>query len=386
MMDKAAALIRLDEPSDNDHLGYLVDLQGVGFNDGDNTTWIQAMPLGKWRHPVHGVIEITAERVQKFADGVKNKIRGQDLPIDYDHREKDNKAAGWVQNAEARADGLWLLVEWTQAARDAIKKREYRYFSPEFARSWTHPSSGEKYSDVLFGGGITNRPFLKGILPINLSEVFDDQGGSTEMDPKLRAALIKRFKLSEDATEEQILQAAEDAGTQNEGGTPQPQPTVQATEPDDEALTKLAEDHPAVAALLESNKALAKTVGTLETNFRLNEANGIIGSVSQGEHALPVALHDDARYLLSETPSDFATKFKDFLVKLHETGTVELGERGTGGDNSGANDPVKRYEDEIKKLMEDDKMSYPDAVEQVALAEPALFEAYRVASFSREEV
>src|SRR5689334_20797922 len=106
------------------HYGYLVDLRGLKFDDaGDGNTvgWVQAAPLGKWSHPVYGEIEFTPERIQRFANNANSGIRGQDLDIDYDHKERSGEAAGWVQKAEARPNGLWLQVKWTQAAAEKIK-------------------------------------------------------------------------------------------------------------------------------------------------------------------------------------------------------------------------------------------------------------------------
>ena len=61
--------------------GYLVDLRSLQFNDlgteGNATTWIQAMPLGNYKHPVYGDIDITPERVMRFATNVNNGVRGQ---------------------------------------------------------------------------------------------------------------------------------------------------------------------------------------------------------------------------------------------------------------------------------------------------------------------
>ena len=115
--------------------GNLIDLRGLQFEDAGNgnfSKWIQAMPLGKYMHPMHGVIDITPERVARFADNVNKGVRGQALDIDYDHKQHNGKAAGWVQKAEARPDGLWILVEWVKDAWDDIKSGAYRYFSPEF--------------------------------------------------------------------------------------------------------------------------------------------------------------------------------------------------------------------------------------------------------------
>ena len=140
-------------------ISYLIELNSLNFStdtsnsDAAASSWIQAMPLGKYSHPVYGEINITPEKVARFADNVNRKVRGTDLDIDYDHKEYNGEAAGWVKQAEPRTDGLWILVEWTAKAWEAIKSKAYRYFSPEFDDEWSNPKTGEKYTDVLFGGG-----------------------------------------------------------------------------------------------------------------------------------------------------------------------------------------------------------------------------------------
>lgn len=185
-------------------MSYLVDLSTLKFDElAENvSSWIMAMPIGKYNHPVYGKIDITSDRVQRFAANVNNGVRGIDLDIDYDHKEYGGEAAGWVRQAEPRNDGLWILVEWTTKAYEAIKSKAYRYFSPEFDDTWTHPSSGEKFKDVLFGGGITNRPFLKGIQPLNLSEDYYKTGEiklkeNNSMDPDQIKELAAKLGLDE---------------------------------------------------------------------------------------------------------------------------------------------------------------------------------------------
>lgn len=227
-------------------LGYLVDLSACRFSD-EGSGWIQAMPLGKFTHPVYGEIDITPERVQRFAANVKSGVRGQDLDIDYDHKVKTTEAAGWVKDAEARANGLWIFVEWTKEAWGKIKSKAYRYFSPELVDEWKHPSTGMLHKDVLFGGGLTNRPFLKGILPINLSELSFGEATSVggHMDPKLLRQLLG---LPEDATDEAVTskigELTKPPASDGEG-TKTPQLVLAAE------ITKLAESSPAVKALTE---------------------------------------------------------------------------------------------------------------------------------------
>jgi Mu-like prophage I protein len=196
--------------------GHWIDLFGMTFADNEGT-WLQALPLGTYEHPVYGTLKVTPERIQRFAQNVQMSVRGQDLDIDYDHKAETSIAAGWVTGAEARADGLWINVMWTPAARQKLQDREYRYFSPEFMDEWTHPKTGVTHKDVLFGGAITNRPFLKDILPINLSEMVGDHnmgdtktgaGGTPPTDAENMVGMAKLLGLTGQVTSADILTAA----------------------------------------------------------------------------------------------------------------------------------------------------------------------------------
>lgn len=154
-------------------LSYYIDLHGVGLADKD-LTWLHAMPVGTKKHPEYGELEFTSERLQRFASNVKGKVRKIDLDIDYEHKQdpaKGNKAAGWIKDAEVRDDGLWLAAEFTDTAKKEIKDGEWKYLSPEFVDEWAD-ADGSKYEDVLFGAALTNRPFLKDLMPIAASEDY----------------------------------------------------------------------------------------------------------------------------------------------------------------------------------------------------------------------
>src|SRR4028119_1301519 len=112
-----------------DHMSFLIDLRSVQLSETPEGTWLQAMTLGEYQHPLHGKIQLTPERIQRFAANVKDRVRDTELDIDYDHKEKTTEAAGWVKDADARSDGLWILVEWTSDALSKIKQKAYRYFS-----------------------------------------------------------------------------------------------------------------------------------------------------------------------------------------------------------------------------------------------------------------
>ena len=355
--------------------GFLTDLSTYQFDEETPSQWIQAFPLGSWNHPLHGEIDITPNKISRMASHIRDGIRGQDLDIDYDHKAdpaKGSKAAGWIQDAEVREDGLYVSVRWTPSAKEAIKNGEYRYFSPEYTDEWSDPRGG-KYQDVLFGGALTNRPFLKGIMPINMSEHFSEEESQVE---EFLKALREKLGLAEDATEEEILAAA---------SFQDPEPTPEETENEEDAeealvadLVLASEEPVAVRQLTDLVKKQGEMITSLQKSNRdkdvtvkLNEWTTATDAAYQ--FALPPALHGDLRkIMLNEGGS-----IESFIESLLKTGLVELGERGAIRSNGETVDATKRFGDAVSKLQAAGSMDYADAVTRVASDDPELFEAYR---------
>ena len=398
--------------------GNLIDLRGLQFEDAGNgnfSKWIQAMPLGKYMHPMHGVIDITPERVARFADNVNKGVRGQALDIDYDHKQHNGKAAGWVQKAEARPDGLWILVEWVKEAWDDIKSGAYRYFSPEFVDEWVHPASQSKFNDVLFGGGITNRPFLKGILPINLSEILAESESETNesnlmFTEEQRAALLAKLGLAEDADDLTILmalitastnaeqppveQAGEnaagvDAGTENNDGTAgqadpgQGQAPTSVTVKFSEDIVKLAESNPAIKALMDTVEANNKQLREIQNT---STVDAIVKKFAEKGLALPATALNALTQTIQLSEDDRVTgAVIQMLGKIAEAGLIELGESDVSTPNlhraGGKVDYTKQLSEAASKLAKEQGISFGDAMVQVAMENPEAYEGHRSDSY-----
>jgi cell division protein FtsB len=123
---------------------------------------VQVLRVGKFNHPNYGLFEITDKVLSDMKQNFDKRVRGIDVSFDYYH-ESHGDASGWVKSLELSADKseLWAEVEWTPIAAKKLADRELRYFSPDFAFKWTDPEGGAEYKNVLFGGGLTNRPFVK---------------------------------------------------------------------------------------------------------------------------------------------------------------------------------------------------------------------------------
>lgn len=382
------------------NFGYYATLSGATFNEQDYTGWLHAMAPGKYFHPEYGEMDLGLEKIQVYADSVNNNVRGIELDIDYDHKQdvaKGREAAGWVKKAEVRNDGLWLFVEWTKTAFEKIKEKAYKYFSPEFASEWQDPK-GVVHKDVLFGGGITNRPYLKNLLPLNLSELSFGEDGEGKVNPqdnkgdevdmkKLREAL----GLAETVTDEETWKAFSEGWTKLKAAPPAPAPDPVKDDPKPEPtkyvlgedLRTLAETNPAVKDLLgfveqlvATNKDNALQLRETAVTARLNELD--TSSLIMVKTAKDLA-HDIAMALSEPKDQD---KFFQLLSMMRDNQgvLVELGERGKSHASGYVRDrsaEASFNELVTKKMAENDKMSYADAVELVASDNRKLYEEYR---------
>ena len=373
--------------------GYWVELSGVKFDEDNTSTWIQAMPLGSYEHPVHGTIDITSERVQQFATNVNNDVRTQKLDIDYDHKAKDGEAAGWVNKAEARPDGLWLLVDWTQKAANLIKQKAYRYFSPEFVDEWTHPKNGQAFKNVLFGGGITNRPFLKDIMPINMSDVFANAGNQPtnqegkSMSPEQIKILAEKLGLAPDSTSDVVyakLHETLDAEPEEKEKEKEKEEEVDAQ------LKLLAETNPTVQKLVDIANAQGKQLAEVTRQLRVKDVESSVAKLSEtfvkkGFAISPVALASLTKALTESPTKEFSEAIVSTFTSLTETSVVALGEKGAGRGSKDGVSAVDRFLTEAKKLQEEHKIDFAQASLRVAAHNPTLFEEYQEESYAGRE-
>lgn len=123
----------------------------------DVSEWVHLIPAGTfWGRDGRGPYRLD---VQAVLDAFR--AHGADLPVDYEHQSLSAgdkagpvPAAGWIQDLEARDDGLWARVSWTPTARQLLAAKEYRYLSPVFR----HDKQGRVVA--LEGAGLTHMPNL----------------------------------------------------------------------------------------------------------------------------------------------------------------------------------------------------------------------------------
>jgi phage I-like protein len=379
----------------NKRLAFYADLADVTVTFGDKgqpQSWVHALPGGTYQHPIYGELDFNDTKIRNFAESVTKRYRGIDPDIDYDHKQdpaKGNKAAGWVKAAESRPSDssglqdLWVLVEWTPEGYKALKEREFRYFSSEVADEW-EDAKGNKYKDVFFGGGITNRPYMKNLVPVNLSELrFDSptkepENKGDQVDPK---ELRRKLNLPESATDAEV-----DAKLSALAKLGEPKPN---TDPDMAALAKLAESNPVVKAVLGQMEETNRLLKEAQERAKLAEATSKLSEFTKPgvKVQLSAAVLNDTTQLLIGAPQQFSDKMFAILKAIVDgSGVVALGEKGDTGaegrdDKAGDKNAIDKFNDEVAKLQKEDKLSFGDAVDRVARTKPNLYDDYRRASY-----
>lgn len=155
------------EHSADAHLAEFFALPTITLKEenGRYSSRIPVLPEGKFKHPWYGDLDFTAPVLRAAKRNFDKRILGTDIMVDESHDR--GKALGWFKNVHHGASeiggqthiGLFADVEWTDLGRSLLERDIYRYFSAEIG-AFTG-SDGKTIKNVLFGGGLTNRPFFK---------------------------------------------------------------------------------------------------------------------------------------------------------------------------------------------------------------------------------
>jgi phage I-like protein len=368
---------------------YYADTAGLTFfsgPDGQKMSWVHALPGGTWQHPVYGELKFDDPKVERYAESVVKRYRQIDPDIDYDHKQDaamGNRAAGWVKNAEARpgekGKDLWLLVEWTPNGYKSVQEKEFRYFSSELADEWTD-AQGNKFKDVVLGGGVTNRPYMKNLVPLNLSELsFKDkavQDKGDQVDPK---ELRRKLGLSEAATDAEVDAKLSEVKL----GTPPVNDNIGQ-------LAKLAEDNPVIKAFMDQMAQQTQMLKEANERAATAEAQRKLGELTPADAkvSFTAALLNDVTALMVGAPQQFSDKMFAILKSIVDgNGLTQLGEKGsTGtekdhGEKGSTGNAEKAFNDAVDAEMKSGGLSFADALTKVSREKPQLYSDYRKAVY-----
>lgn len=293
---------------------------------------VQLLRVGEFLSDDQGDFKITKDMLKSFKRNFDEKVRGYEdgkLPIDYFH-DNEKIAAGWMSGVELNDEQteLWVEVEWTKSAESKLADRELRYISAEFHLNYQHNEGGKKFGPTLFGAGLTNRPFIKGMKAVAASE------GANEMTLEQALAKIKELE----AMVAEMKQAAE------------------PPKPEGEQSEELS------AAKKELSELKAKHAAEAKLNVKKDAFSKMLSEGKVVEAQREAFLSDDM------------TKFAELAMK---TNTEAKGHSGTEGKETSEE---KSSQDQVielaEKMVKEKGITLSQAIAQVLKDNKKLSEGY----------
>lgn len=362
-----------------ENYNYLI---GLSENLSDNKL-VEIMRTGEWKHPVYGELKITDKTLENIIYNFNDKVRGTDIPIDLEHEASQHKgeAAGWIKNLIKKGNKLLAEIEWTKLGQEKIKDKIYKYFSPEFKFNYQDTETGKIYKDVLFGGGLTNKPFIKRMNPVMLSENMNTdfceyiQTNKKEGNENMNKELYKLLQLSETATNDDMMNTIKSL-IESSKKMSELTKTLEEMTSENKELKENYEGKEEELKEMKKKEEQAK-----DDNLKMSEKIKDIESKllhSDWEKVSSIALSEGKLtqkmlpvYEKSFKANPEATKE---MMKVLEP-VVNLSEKGSSKSNDDKSN-IDLFNDQVTKYMSENKVDYTQAIVAVEKNNPQLFRLF----------
>lgn len=248
--------------------------------EGTVPEWIHLLPVGPEIRGRDGRAFRLEDAAAVIAETEAHRLSADALfAIDWEHaseikagKGEKSPAAGWVQRLEARADGIWARVEWTEVAANEIAAKHYRFMSPAFR---AERKSGRVRSFT--SAALTNRPNLA------LTQLNSREDGKAMNEEQIKA-LCAALGIDPSADPDAIITAAQGRQTVPVIGTMVPKADLevalqraksaedklatiekaQHTAEVDRVLNKAKDDGKIAPASMEQYRAMCSTAAGFE--------------------------------------------------------------------------------------------------------------------------
>lgn len=168
--------VRHHQMSDGERDIHLEGLAVTLADDEAKPVWIQLAKPGTFRGHPAGPFELN-DKV--FAEIIANfkATENRSIPIDFEHATEAEPTAGsipsegapaqgWIVDLKVQGGCLYGLVEWGEKAREYIRTKKYKFFSPAIRFGARDRVTGKQIGARMTSGGLTNNPFLDGMRPL----------------------------------------------------------------------------------------------------------------------------------------------------------------------------------------------------------------------------
>jgi hypothetical protein len=388
---------------------------------------VPLFPLGEWKSAKYPSLPLTRELADELIANFEAGVLGTSPVLDSSgNHDTAAPAAGWFKrlHVEPLKDGGEMLfgdAELTDLGASMLNAGLYKYDSVELGPVIDN-ATGAKTDNVFRSATLTNTPVLRMLPPVL------DAADSIAMTEPVEIALseitlaaipefikakmrAKWLKANPGKTEDDVpenMKASEDDGSHAEpiDGSSEP---ASHPEKGDEGhpvtlaegdaakegadsqmktviqLLKLSENadeptiHAAVVKLAEHDAAETKRADTAEAKIaeeakrvRAAEVDRLLSELVDGAHILPGQKEAWAK-LAEDAPASFDV----FAANAKKVKAIELGESGSGkASEETSDDPAVELDEAAKKLAEERKVPYGEAMTLALAEDPALAARY----------
>jgi len=308
--------------------------------------WVEVGATGIYTDMNGHSVSISDVDLNRYIQGFEENVRGQDLPITFDHPKSGGAAAGWFRGLRKTQrhvrgedrDVLLMKPEWTPKGHSAVKNKEYQYLSLEIMPN-----------GYLRGASLVNYPAVKGLLPVGQTLYFSEIQLEEKMPDDVATKTVKCPACGADVPSDSATCPACGAKMKSEE-KPVPEKENKQLSEMMERIAQLEKETGVVVALQEENVSLKKTnvqlseeverqggqINTLidlNNMLRLHEKAIVFMGLNENESKTIAPAYEEEiiNLLLLAQDQDQEAKILAFLGKLAlGEAVVEMGERGNG--------------------------------------------------------
>jgi hypothetical protein len=182
--------------------------------------WLKLVEYGDHPHPegIQRVSREAAEEMQRKFRSLRARLARKfgGVPIYIGHPDdknfsflpghSDTRSYAWVQDIEAREDGIWILPRWSDAGKTMVESSFFKFLSPR----WEMKREGHLLIPIrLISVGLTNNPNILGDAIANQSVPGDPVADSDDFVGREGVAAGRRSPQAVAEGEEAVDQMAE---------------------------------------------------------------------------------------------------------------------------------------------------------------------------------
>lgn len=153
-----------------------VDIVALSDDAAAGPVWNQIAKSGAFAGHPAGPFELNVKVFDEIVINFK-ATKNRAVPIDYEHASEMSAtsgsiptsgapAQGWIRDLKIEGGNLYALVEWLPRAREQIRSGGYKFISPAIRFESKDRVTGKPVGARLTSAGLTNEPFLDGMLPL----------------------------------------------------------------------------------------------------------------------------------------------------------------------------------------------------------------------------